>query len=439
MPSPIVPSRETWPGWCEVESEPAFFNTILHDSGVSGIKLQEVLGLDDDALAILPKPVHAMIFLFRYREDARENEATTCPSNVWFANQVPEFACASVALLNIVMNIPNLELGSELQRFKEFTQPLDPVSKGDAIAGFDFIRNIHNSFARNVDMLNVDALLKEKHLKLIKRQKLEAANSTKAAKAAEKAAQKAAIEAAKCTDGNTNGRPARSNPPRKSRASKLEQSPEPSEDEGFHFIAYMPVDDHVWELDGMDRFPESLGKTPEGQDWLAIVQAELMARMLQYQGDHIEFSLMAVIKDPIIAERQQLAENIKALQETNRCLDEVSPMWRGFIAPDVGDMTILGPSEDYSVTEGLLNGASLAPSIAEKLKTGSPDKLMQLRHEIVIAQAGCRAAIRDQMQTDQSDAIKAMHRRFDYASFVNEWLDALADKDVLLDLLARGP
>lgn len=380
-----------------------------------------------------------MIFLFRYREDARENEATTCPSDVWFANQVPEFACASVALLNIVMNIPNLELGPELQRFKEFTQSLDPVSKGDAIAGFDFIRNIHNSFARNVDMLNVDSLLKEKHLKSIKKQKLEAANSIKLAKAAERAAQKAAIEAAKCTDGITNGRPARLNPPRKSRASNLEQSPEAPEEEGFHFIAYMPVDDHVWKLDGMDRFPESLGNTPEGQDWLAIVQAELMARMLQYQGDHIEFSLMAVIRDPIIAERQQLAENIKTLQETNCRLDEVSPGWRGFIAPDAENTTISGSSEEYSITEKVLNDANLAPSIAEKLKTESPEKLMQLRYEIVIAQAGCRAAVRDQMQTDQGDATKAMHRRFDYASFVNEWLDALADKDVLLDLLDRGP
>lgn len=397
-----------------------------------------------------------MIFLFRYREDARESEATTCPSNLWFANQVmqnadssmsfkklislqvPEFACASVALLNIVMNIPNLELGPELQRFREFTQALDPVSKGDAIAGFEFIRNIHNSFARNVDMLNVDSLLKEKHLKSIKKQKLEAANSAKAAKAAEKAAQRAAIEAAKCTNGNTNGRPARSNPPRKSRASKLEESSELPEEEGFHFIAYMPVEDHVWRLDGMDRYPESLGKTPEGQDWLAIVQAELMARMLQYQGDHIEFSLMAVIKDPIIAERQQLAENIKALQETNCRLNEISPGWPGFIAPDAENATIFGSSEEYSITEQVLNGANLAPSIAEKLKTEAPEKLMQLRHEIVIAQAGCRAAIRDQMQTDQSDATKAMHRRFDYASFVNEWLDALADKDVLLDLLASG-
>lgn len=71
--SPITPDRQNWPGWCEVESEPvsgpesalillhvlinhrkAFFNTILRDMGIRGVKVQEVLGLDDDLLAILP-------------------------------------------------------------------------------------------------------------------------------------------------------------------------------------------------------------------------------------------------------------------------------------------------------------------------------------------------------------------------------------------------
>jgi ubiquitin carboxyl-terminal hydrolase L5 len=46
--------------------------------------------VDDDALAILPKPVHAVIFLFKYQEDANTGQVqeTECPSHVWFANQV---------------------------------------------------------------------------------------------------------------------------------------------------------------------------------------------------------------------------------------------------------------------------------------------------------------------------------------------------------------
>lgn len=57
-------------------------------------------------------------------------------------------ACASVALLNIVNNVPDLELGPNLQSFKEFTKEFSPALRGDAIANFSFVKQIHNSFAR---------------------------------------------------------------------------------------------------------------------------------------------------------------------------------------------------------------------------------------------------------------------------------------------------
>lgn len=57
-------------------------------------------------------------------------------------------ACASVALLNIVNNVPDLELGSNLNTFKEFSRSLSPAHKGDAIANFKFVMDVHNSFAR---------------------------------------------------------------------------------------------------------------------------------------------------------------------------------------------------------------------------------------------------------------------------------------------------
>lgn len=59
-------------------------------------------------------------------------------------------ACASVALLNIVNNVPEIELGDSLQAFKEFTKDFTPALRGDAIANFRFVKEIHNSFARSV-------------------------------------------------------------------------------------------------------------------------------------------------------------------------------------------------------------------------------------------------------------------------------------------------
>jgi ubiquitin carboxyl-terminal hydrolase L5 len=48
----------------------------------------------------------------------------------------------------MVMNIQEVELGEELQNFKDFTATLIPPDRGQVIENFDFVRNIHNSFAR---------------------------------------------------------------------------------------------------------------------------------------------------------------------------------------------------------------------------------------------------------------------------------------------------
>lgn len=57
-------------------------------------------------------------------------------------------ACASVALLNIVNNVPELNLGDHLDQFRHFTADFTPALRGDAIGNFAFVKNIHNSFAR---------------------------------------------------------------------------------------------------------------------------------------------------------------------------------------------------------------------------------------------------------------------------------------------------
>lgn len=68
--------------------------------------------------------------------------------------QTVDNACASVALLNIINNIPNIDIGDNLRAFKEFTQDFTPALRGEAIANYDFVKKIHNSFARYASSLS---------------------------------------------------------------------------------------------------------------------------------------------------------------------------------------------------------------------------------------------------------------------------------------------
>ena len=66
------------------------------------------------------------------------------------------------------------------------------------------------------------------------------------------------------------------------------------------FIIYVPVDNIVYELDGMKEGPISLARfdgDSDGLDWLNVVQPILLKRLEKYMESNIEFSVLGVIKD----------------------------------------------------------------------------------------------------------------------------------------------
>ena len=264
---PLSPLRDDdkncWPGFRELQSEADEFDFILKKLGVKGAAVREVLGLDAADLAALPQPICGFLLCFKSRGDEETEQDSGDQAAPWFAIQTFYNVCGSNGLLNILMNAPDLDLGENLARFKDFTKDLTPLERGDVIGNYDFLRRIHNAGLRKIELLKCDTDMQGR------------------VKANPKPAPRSAAQKTK---------------------KKAKASPEePGADALGHYAAFIPHNGHVWKLDGLEEQPAKLEAFGQDEEWFVAAGAILAARMAETTDQN--YSVLAVCG----GEEEQLA------------------------------------------------------------------------------------------------------------------------------------
>ena len=388
-------TKETWQGFCEIESEPAFFSAILQDMGVQDINVQEIFAMTPDYLETLPRPIYGLILLYQYRQQGASDSQEDKPSHVWFANQLPaQNSCATLAMINILMNNTEIEIGEHLRQFKDFTEDFTPYQRGEALASFDFVKKIHNSFAKEMDILEADNHLSQKVKKAERKQK----------------DKKSRRKSTDSTDGSSGG----------------------DEENAHHFIAYIPVGTEVWMLDGLNAQPINVGKfdAENGEDWVSSAADSILAILASGGDDYTGFAIMPSTLPSL---RKQACLAINHIKSTESQLDSTSPDWRSFSTDDGSsgvDPTALGIQDQVSVhpTPDTLAATIASEALQDLLdrRTRALKELDQLAVSIV-----------SEMQDEADSAAKAAQGRFDHGPVIKLWAEMLAGNGYLEQNLDR--
>ena len=309
--------------------------------------------------------MYGLIFLFKYRS----GEAPSAPvetdntNGVFFASQVITNACATQAILSILMNCPpDVELGEELSNMKEFTKDFDPDLKGLTISNSDKIRSSHNSFARPEPIME-------------------------------------------------------------------DQRAARGDEDVFHFIAYMPVNGQLYELDGLKKGPISHGACTDS-DWMGKACPVIQRRIEQYASSEIRFNLMALIKN----RREVLEEKVAALElRKARC---VSVMGGGEDVGGGGGGS--GMEVDGGPGAGAGGGAGAGAGAEEGPLPSGHDALAAEVARIEGETAQLRGEIEMERTKMQNWKDENIRRKFNYIPFIFNFLKVLAEKKKLDPLIEKA-
>ena len=135
--------------WCTIESDPAIFTELIESWGVKHVEVEEVFSLDEVPVPNALHPIYGFIFLFKWTNTPKIAPAlTSYDPQLYFAKQVITNACATQALLSILLNNEDkINLSNELSELRSFGLQLDSYSRGLTIGQCQKIRETHNSFA----------------------------------------------------------------------------------------------------------------------------------------------------------------------------------------------------------------------------------------------------------------------------------------------------
>ncbi|RYC55698.1 hypothetical protein CHU98_g10509 [Xylaria longipes] len=187
------------------------------------------------------------------------------------------------------------------------------------------------------------------------------------------------------------------------------------EPSAYHYIAFVPVDGQVWELDGLESLPLCLGPCPPDapDTWLHIASEAIQNRMSRQDDEYPSFNLLAICQSPLVT----LSQNLARLLSTAKALG-VSDVWKSF--PD----------------ERLARFGLSREQILAEFSSSPPDDAQKLTREELHAETeALEARYVEEVEAvhDTVEMIRARQR--DYTSAIHQWVRVLAEKGVLRELI----
>ncbi|KAF9783901.1 cysteine proteinase [Thelephora terrestris] len=430
-----------------IESDPGVFTTLVRSLGVQSLQVVELYDIEPWASDHL-HPIHGLVFCFLWKKDSdglpkKEScgleDGEDDSAKLWFANQLSDDACASMAILNVLLNVQEVDIGERLRVFRNETERMSSPMKGLAVSNAHFIRQAHNDLARPADIRGATNVLAIKTLE--DAAKAERSMNAPPAKRRKLAAKRKKFMNPEATDAN--------------------------QEEAYHFIGYIPFRGKVWELDGLKSGPVEVGElhsspSPSGSgstvhsSWMDIVRPVLRMKMRKYGGGDeetgsIRFNLLAIVEDQFCRASDQLELLKRERDKLETRLNSVYPGgWgdkAGYFSFTSIDSTLLNSSRDVFTTSASFQNPTppiFAPDFGAQrmardlqIMNMSPEELLSAWNRCIETALSVKTTVEDELEKPRLANTENIKRTFDYEPFIKEFVRRCQMEGKLAPLLNR--
>ena len=172
-----------------------------------------------------------------------------------------------------------------------------------------------------------------------------------------------------------------------------------------------------------------------------LAKPEIFSRMAAYEEDQIEFSILGLVKDPLVDLTSHLARNVKYLSAIDEQLSALGLLVAHRSAPrsnaSAYDTTIYGPDLALDLTQKQIDLVDIPEDIIAMCKDGTSDELRRYQQELIGKQQEIQESIKEEQQARRADEDHAASRRHDYGPAVHTWVRLLARKKMVEELLGE--
>ena len=173
------------------------------------------------------------------------------------------------------------------------------------------------------------------------------------------------------------------------------------------------------------------------------MKPDIESRIARYEEGQIEFAILALLRDPITALTDELAQNVKDMMFLSEQADDgLSTLTGEAVDKPSGQMPLdggglLGPSERYRLHQEAIDTCRVSLKFKEMAESGSEPSLRNALSQLTADQARLRRSILEEVEAREAEVRRVACRQHDFGPLAQKVAEILAKRDAV-DLMKES-